>query len=157
MELCALSSLNRAEEITSQFSALTQSPWNGEDGKSLLWVATKWNISEHLFLTGLKKQRKQRKGGCWLWKSWMNVWRAVILVVLVIKIKWGPYGKCTFPRNVLGQMQVFRGDLRGWGWGVGWQRIQSHNRDRVRGGMRPKKTHFALAEEITFRDIWGSL
>lgn len=24
------------------------------------------------------------------------------------KIKWGPYGKCTFPQNVLGQMQVFR-------------------------------------------------
>lgn len=40
--------------------------------------------------------------------------RAVILVVLVIKIKWGPYGKCTFPQNMLGQMQVFRGALRGW-------------------------------------------
>lgn len=46
----------------------------------------------------------------------MNVLRAVILVVLVIKIKWGPYGKCTFPRNVLGQMQVFRGDLGAWRW-----------------------------------------
>lgn len=30
------------------------------------------------------------------------------------KIKWGPYGKCTFPQNVLGQMQVFRNTLRGW-------------------------------------------
>lgn len=30
------------------------------------------------------------------------------------KIKWRPYGKCTFPQNVLGQMQVFRNTLRGW-------------------------------------------
>lgn len=30
------------------------------------------------------------------------------------KIKWGPYGNCTFPQNVLGQMQVFRNTLRGW-------------------------------------------
>ena len=44
----------------------------------------------------------------------MTALRAVILVVLVIKIKWGPYGKCTFPQNVLGQMQLFRGTLRSW-------------------------------------------
>lgn len=40
------------------------------------------------------------------------------------------------------------------GW---WQRRQSQNRGRVRGGGRPKKTHFAKAEEITFKDIRGSL
>lgn len=44
----------------------------------------------------------------------MNVLRTVILVALVIKIKWGPYGKCTFPPNVLGQTQGFRGILGGW-------------------------------------------
>lgn len=30
------------------------------------------------------------------------------------KIKWGPYGKCTIPLNLLGQVQVFRNTLRGW-------------------------------------------
>lgn len=78
--------------------------------------------------------------------------RAVILVVLVIKIKWGPYGRCTFHRNVLGQMQVFRGTLRSWAKVA--KKIQSQKRDRVRGGGRPEKTHFAKAEEITFKDIW---
>lgn len=29
------------------------------------------------------------------------------------KIKWRPYGKCTFTKNVLGQMQVFRNTLTG--------------------------------------------
>ena len=38
-----------------------------------------------------------------------------------------------------------------------WQRIQSQKRDRVRWGGRPKKTHFAKAEKMTFRDTWGSL
>lgn len=28
------------------------------------------------------------------------------------KVKWRPYGKCTFPQNVLGQVQVFRYTLR---------------------------------------------
>lgn len=38
--------------------------------------------------------------------------------------------------------------------GQRWQKIQSQKRDRVRGGGRPEKTHFAKAEEITFKDIW---
>lgn len=82
----------------------------------------------------------------------MNILRAVILVVLVVKIKWRPYGKCTFPQNVLGKCRFLEALSEA---GQRWQRIQSQNKDWVREGGRPEKTHFAKAEEITFKDIWG--
>lgn len=126
--------LNKAEEITSGFSALTHRPWDGEDGKSLLWVATEWNISEHLSLTGLKKQRK---GSCWLWKSWMNVLRAVILVALVIKLNGGLMGNVHFPRICWVKCR-FLEILSGAG--QRWQRTQSQNKDEgMREGGRQKK------------------
>ena len=85
----------------------------------------------------------------------MNALRAVILVVLVIKIKWGPYGKCTFPQNVLGQMQLFRGTLRSWAEVA--KNTKSEQRQGERGSRKSRKDTLPKAEEITCKVSGGSL
>jgi hypothetical protein len=67
----------------------------------------------------------------------MNVLRAVILVVLVIKIKWGPYVNVHFLRKCWDKCKF----LKAFSKAVQrWQRIQSQNRNAV-GRGKTKKRH----------------
>lgn len=79
--------------------------------------------------------------------------RAVIFVALVIKLSGGLMGNVHFLRMCWDKYRFLEVLPEA---GQRWQRIQSQNRDRVRRGEGSAKTHFAKAEEITFRDIWGS-